>query len=93
MGLNNFDYGDLIRIIERQVELKINKIFPTGEWHLGKVASVISSKRLSVYVDGSSASQNIACNPDVAFGVGDEIFVIFVNGNQLDKFAICKRAV
>jgi hypothetical protein len=64
-----------------------------GEWHNGKVESVISAKLLSVYVDGSTTAQKIPCNPDVTFVIGDEIFVIHVNGDSKNKFALCRRGV
>jgi hypothetical protein len=64
----------------------------TGEWHLGKVAGVISSYALSVYVNGSSTTQTIPCNPSTPFSVGDEVWVHFVNGDSTDKFVPYKRA-
>jgi hypothetical protein len=64
-----------------------------GQWHLGKVESVISAKKISVYVDGSTTPQEIPCNPDITFSVNDEIWVIFINNDSRNKFAISKRAV
>lgn len=64
-----------------------------GQWHLGTVDQVVSTTKLKVFVDGSTTSQTISCNPDITFGVGDQIWVIFINGNRRDKFALCKRAI
>lgn len=64
-----------------------------GEWHLGKVESVINPKRLKVFVDGSETAITVPCNPDVNFQPGDEIFVIFINRDSKNKYALCKRAI
>ncbi|OZB98008.1 hypothetical protein [Paenibacillus sp. XY044] len=65
----------------------------SGEWHLGTVDSIVSTKKINVFIDGSTSSQTIPCNPDVAFKPGDHIYVIFVNGDSKDKFALCKRGI
>jgi hypothetical protein len=64
-----------------------------GHWHLGTVDQVLSSTKLKVFVDGSDVSQTVSCNPDVTFATGNHIWVVFINGNSRDKFAISKRAV
>lgn len=64
-----------------------------GEWHHGDVDTVISSTSIRVFVDGSSISQIIPCNPDVTFKSGDKVFVHFVNGNSSDKFVPYKRGI
>ena len=64
-----------------------------GEWNLGKVESVIDAKHLKVFVNGSSISQTIPCNPDVTFAIGDEVWVIFPNHDERNAFVISKRAV
>lgn len=64
-----------------------------GQWHLGIVDSVTSDKKLKVFVDADSTSQTVSCNPDVTFAAGDHVWIIFINGNPRDKFALCKRAV
>jgi hypothetical protein len=73
-------------------ELKKERLL-IGEWHNGKVESVISSKLLSVYVDGSTTPQKIPCNPDVTFAAGDEVFVQFINRDTKNKFVPYKRGV
>lgn len=65
----------------------------TGQWHLGTVDQVISPTKLKVFVDGSDVSQTISCNPDVAFAVGNHVWVIYINGNPRDKFVLSKRAI
>lgn len=65
----------------------------TGQWHLGTVDRVISSTKLKVFVDGGSVAQTVSCNPDVTFSKGDEVWVVFINGNPRDKFVISKRAI
>jgi hypothetical protein len=86
--------GELYEIIEKMIYqvLRENRLL-FGEWQLGKVAEVISEKRLKVYVNGSDVAQTIPCNPDVMFSVDDEVWVIFVNGDSKNKFVLCKRAV
>ncbi len=64
-----------------------------GMWHLGEVVSVISTKKLGIKIDGSSNIQTVPCNPDVTFSVGDQVWVVYINGNSKDKFVISKRAV
>ncbi|MGG2091226.1 hypothetical protein AB1283_25955 [Bacillus sp. S13(2024)] len=86
----------LIETITKIVYQILNKeglIGGGGEWHLGKVKSVVDSKKLEVYVDGSSISQIVPCNPSVTFAANDEIWVVFINGNSINKFAISKRGV
>ena len=63
------------------------------EWHHGKVDVVTSPTHLKVFVDGSEMSQTISCNPDVTFTVGDEVWVLYINGNPRDKHVISKRAI
>ncbi len=64
-----------------------------NEWHVGKVSSVISTKLLNVYVNGSTIVQKIPCNPNVTFSVGEEVWVHFVNGDSKNKFVPYKRAI
>jgi hypothetical protein len=64
-----------------------------SEWHLGKVDRVISNTKISAFVDGSNVSQIIPCNPDVTFNSGDEIFIIFLNNDSRNKYAISKRGI
>jgi hypothetical protein len=64
-----------------------------SEWHLGKVDRVISNTKISTFIDGSSQSQVVPCNPDITFNEGDEIFVIFIDNNSVNKFALCKRGI
>lgn len=92
------EFTILARDLEEFIEKKIYSILREkrilgGEWHLGKVESVISSKKISVYVDGSDTPQRIPCNPDVTFNVGDHVWVIFVNGDSRNKFVLSKRAI
>jgi|GEM_PF-3180163 len=63
-----------------------------GEWHLGKINSVISAYELSVFIDGSPTPQTVPCNPNVRFLDNEEVFVIFINGDSKNKFVIAKRA-
>ena len=64
-----------------------------GNWHLGEVTQIISSTKIKAKIDGGEVAQTISCNPDVTFSVGNHIWVIFINGNGRDKFALCKRAI
>ena len=85
------NFLDAVRSI---VQAELNNLgLLQGQWHLGKVSSVINSKQITAYVDGSTTAQTIASNPSVTFSVNDEIWIIFVNGNSKDKFALCKRAI
>lgn len=64
-----------------------------SEWRLGKVASIISTKMLTVYINGSTVAQRVPCNPDVTFAVGDEIWVICINKDSKNMYVLSKRAV
>jgi len=64
-----------------------------GNWRLGKVDTVISDKKLTVFVDGNIRSQTISCNPDITFVSGDYVWIVNINGSSQDKFVISKRAV
>lgn len=70
-----------------------NENILNGNWHLGRVESVISPTLLSVYVDNSKTAQKIPCNPKVEFAAGDEVFVLFVNGRSVDKFVPFHRGI
>lgn len=85
---------ELIQVITSiiQNELK-NANLQTGQWHLGTVSQVKTSKMLSVFVDGSTTAQDIPCNPDVTFAVGSKVFVLYVNGDTKNKFVPFKRAI
>lgn len=64
-----------------------------GQWHLGLVDSIVSPTKLKVFVDGSTTSQTISCNPDVTFPVESHVWVVYINGNARDKFVLSKRAI
>jgi hypothetical protein len=70
-----------------------NENLLTGEWHNGKVASVIDSKTLTCYIDGSTTAVKVPCNPNITFAVNDEVFVIYCNRNSNNKYVIAKRAI
>lgn len=89
--MNDKQFHDLIKTMIRD-ELKAQGLL-VGQWHLGKVGQTISTKQLKCYIDGGDALQTVACNPKVTFAVNDEIWVVYINGNPRDKFAICHRAV
>lgn len=88
------DEKELIKIIKNliNIELKNNNIL-LGQWHLGKIESIINNKLLSVFVDGSNVSQKIPCNPDIGFNINDEVWVVFINNDSKNKFVLCKRGV
>lgn len=64
-----------------------------GNWHLGVVDEVVSQTKLRVIVDNGTTPQLISCNPDITFNVGDNVWVIFINGNARDKFVLSRRAI
>lgn len=74
-----------------QTVLQNNNVLQ-GEWHLGKVESVVSNYALNVYVDGSLIPQVIPCNPNIRFIPNDEVWVHYVNGDSKNKFIPYKRA-
>lgn len=85
---------DTLEILRTLIKTEIrNAGLLTGQWRLGKVASVISNKKLMVKVDGSTVAQEIGCNPDGNFSINDEVWVIFINGDSKNKFVISRRAV
>jgi len=88
--MTNDEFLDIVRSIFYTELKKLNKL--TGEWHLGKVNSVISPYVLSVFVDGSTSAQNIPCNPNIIFNKDEEVWVHYINGNPMDKFVPYKRA-
>lgn len=64
-----------------------------SEWQLGKVDTVIDSKTLKCFINGGSVSMTVKCNPNVTFNPGEEIWVIFINNNPTNKFALCPRGI
>ena len=92
MSSNSQDY--IYKLVSEIVRTEIRNLgLLKGDWHLGKVHSVIDSKKLNVYVDGATVHQPIPCNPDVMFSPQDEVIVIYLNGNSKDKFCLCRRAI
>lgn len=85
-----YDFKQMIKDYVYKILNKENLL--QGEWHLGKVASVVSRFKLNVYIDGSTTSQTVPCNPDVKFAIGDAVWVHFVNGDIRNKFIPYKRA-
>lgn len=96
METNQNEYNQFCNLIRKIVkeELKNNNLL-TGDWHLGKVESIVSTSPpvLSVLVDGSTIAQKIAYNPTITFTPGQEIFVLFINGDSKNKFALCPRGI
>lgn len=64
-----------------------------GQWHLGTVDTIVSPTKLKVFVDGSTVSQTVSCNPDVTFTKGNYVWVVYINGNPRDKFVLSRRAI
>lgn len=87
---NNVFVEYIIKIIYKV--LRKEKILQS-EYRLGKVDTIISPTQLKVFIDGSTTSVTCACNPDVTFSVGDNVFVLFINNNTNNRFVLCKRAV
>jgi hypothetical protein len=63
-----------------------------GPWRLGKVESVVSNNLLRVYIDDSETAQTVPCDPDKNFIAGDDVYVVYINGDPKDKFVTHKRA-
>lgn len=85
---------ELINIISTVVQNELKKSnLHNGQWHLGTVDQVKTSKLLSVFVDGSTTAQDIPCNPDITFTVGSRVFVLYVNGDTKNKFIPFKRGI
>lgn len=81
-------------MVSNIVKTEINNLgLMMGNWQLGVVKSVISPKKLSVLINGSTEAQEVPCNPDVPFSEGDNVFVIFVNGDPRNKFVMNRRAL
>jgi hypothetical protein len=90
----DYQLEEMSRNIEMLVYSIIeNKKLLRGDWHLGEVTQVVSDKRLRVKINGSETDQEVGCNPDVVFNIGDHVYVHFVNGSMTDKFVPYKRAV
>lgn len=90
----DMDQQYVINMVSKIVEQELDKRnLLKGNWQLGKVDSVISSTRLKVFINGSSVSQEISCNPDVNFQPGNHVWVIYANGSLLDKFVLCRRGI
>jgi hypothetical protein len=93
LGINH-QLEEVSRNVEKLIYTIIeNKSLLQGHWHLGEVTQVVNDKRIRVKIDGSETDQEVGCNPDVVFNVGDHVYVHFVNGSVLDKFVPYKRAV
>lgn len=82
----------LLEYVEKIIYMVLRKHnLLQGEWHLGKVKSVISDKLLEVYIDGSDQSQTVKCNPDVPFEVNDAVYITYINRDSKNKFVISRR--
>lgn len=93
MSENLYGYQQMVNLIETIVENKLNEYsLLVSEWRVGKVDSVTSSTKLMVFLDGSTVSQPISCNPDVTFVSGNEVYVITPLSSK-SKFVLCKRGV
>lgn len=87
---NQGEYKQFVDFITKIVRDEINQL---KEWHLGEIESVIDTKKVRCFVDGSNLSQIISCNPDIIFNQGDHVWVIFINSDSKNKFVISKRAL
>lgn len=91
--MNNLD-EQFLKYVNKIIKQEISKMgLQVGQWHLGKVDSVTSTTKLKVFIDGSTTSQTVSCNPDVTFSIGDYVWVVYINGNPRDKFVLCKRGI
>lgn len=60
-------------------------------FRLGVIDTVVSTKQVKAFIDGSTQSQILPCNPDVTFAPGDDVYII--QNGLVDKFVLCKRGV
>lgn len=90
----NKDKEDFIALVQNIVRTEINNLgLLQGQWHLGVVDTIVDAKFLNTFIDGSIVSQKIPFNPSVTFAIGDNILILYVNGNSRDKYAFAKRTV
>jgi ribosome biogenesis GTPase A len=61
-----------------------------SEFHMGKVAEVLPNYYLSIYIDGSSTTQKVKCNPDITFHANDQVIVIFINNDSKNKYVMSR---
>lgn len=88
----NFD-SKLFNTVKKIVYIILRKEnLLQGQWHIGTVKTVLSPYMLDVYVDGSENSQKIPCNPDIKFLEGEKIWILYINGDNRNKFVPFKRA-
>ena len=93
MSKRNID-NKFIEFVQRIVRIELqNAGLQQGQWHIGTVTSIVSSKILQVKIDGSTVAQKVPCNPDITFAVNDPVFVLFVNGDSKNKYIPFKRAI
>lgn len=64
-----------------------------GIWRNGTVEGIISKNLLSIRVDGSEDTQNIPCDPDRVYKVGDEVIVVLLNNDPKNKYVLGKKGV
>lgn len=75
------------------VENKLRKAnLIRGEWHIGKIDSIINPYSANVFVDGSTTSQKVPTNPNINFVAGEQVLVVFLNGDSKNKYVIAKCA-
>lgn len=89
---NNRSFGDIFLEKGMKVVYKVlqKEKLLQSEFHFGKVDSVISSSQIKCFIDGSSTSVTVPCNPDVTFNVGDSVIVIFINNDPKNKYCLSR---
>jgi hypothetical protein len=92
--MNDNERSKFINIVQNIVRTELrNAGLMNGQWHLGTIDTVVSQSKVRVFVDGSSTSQQIPCNPDVEFKSGDKVFVLYINGDSKTKFVPFRRLI
>lgn len=88
--INDFQ-NNLIKTIKDLVKQELKGL--NNRDHYGRIDSVVDQYKAYVYVDNGTISQLIPTNPNITFSANEEVYVVFINGDEKDKFVLCQKAI
>lgn len=82
---------DFIKYVEAIVDSKLKQSGAT-QWHIGTIRGVFNKYSALVEMQNLGESIQIPTNPNVQFFPGEQVFVVYINGDKRNKYVLSKCA-
>lgn len=83
---------DFIKYVEAIVDNRMAKT-PTSSWKIGTIRGLFNPYFALVEIQGMGEAITIPTNPDVRFYPGDQVLVLYINGDKNNKYVMSKCSI